>query len=125
MGAESSSSSLYWLSARKLLTAAVLETDRARVIVEARANIERVTAESYEAVANGDVDKDGKVLKVDGKKKKKELRAGKDGLLESRESADIGMLGDIVRGHNDVAVRYNENAAWLSVEVSRALFGCL
>jgi len=101
------SSALYWRSARNLLNDAVLETDRARELVEARCHIDRLYAESMEAVARGDVDEQNKPMTGDAKatKKKKKvnkereayiqgqnggmLQVNKDGLLESKVSPPL------------------------------------
>jgi hypothetical protein len=130
------SSNLYWSAARNLLNDAVLETDRAKEIVEARIHVDRLYAEQMEALHRGDVcDQNKPITAVDTKtraKKKKHhrhregnpvgsngglLKMGKDGLLESRVSSDVGILAGIINSHNDIAARYNENVAAMTNEI--------
>jgi len=133
------SNNLYWKSFRGLLNDAVLETDRALEIVEARAIIDRHYAESLEAIGMGNVDdknnpitslsssssraKQKKVKKVAGEDKEGAqrraslFRMNSEGLLESRAQSELGMLQQLIMTHGDCAARYNENVAIITNEI--------
>ncbi|GMH76836.1 hypothetical protein TrRE_jg11721, partial [Triparma retinervis] len=129
-------SNLYWRSFRTLLAESVLETDRAIEIVEARMLIDRAYAESLEAIGRGDLDSSNTpITSSNSKKLKKKVRGGEadaaataarrgslfrmnsEGLLESREQSELGILSSIIRAHGDQAARYNENVAAIQNEI--------
>ena len=132
-------SNLYWKSFRGLLNDAVLETDRALELVEARAIIDRHYAESLEAIGMGNVDEKNNPItsfsssSSKSKQKKKKVVAGEDkegaqrraslfrmnseGLLESRAQSELGMLQQLIMTHGDCAARYNENVAIITNEI--------
>ena len=132
-------SNLYWKSLRGLLNDAVLETDRALELVEARAIIDRHYAESLEAIGMGNVDEKNNPItsfsssSSKSKQKKKKVVAGEDkegaqrraslfrmnseGLLESRAQSELGMLQQLIMTHGDCAARYNENVAIITNEI--------
>ena len=127
-------SNLYWRSFRNLLTESVLETDRAKEIVEARLHIDRAYAESLEAIGRGDVDDSNFPITSSNAKKLKKKKRGdhevaavarrgslfrmnSEGLLESREQSELGILAPIIRAHGDQAARYNEFVAAIQNEI--------
>ncbi|GMH83717.1 hypothetical protein TL16_g09694, partial [Triparma laevis f. inornata] len=130
------SNNLYWKSFRGLLNDAVLETDRALEIVEARAIIDRHYAESLEAIGMGNVDEtNAPITSLSGNKGKQKqkkrqaadkeagaarrgsLRMNAEGLLESRAASELGMLQQLIMTHGDCAARYNENVAVITNEI--------
>ena len=132
---------MYWKSFRGLLNDAVLETDRALEIVEARAIIDRHYAESLEAIGMGNVDDTNHPItslssssSKSKQKKKKRIQADKEdsgfaarrgslfrmnseGLLESRAASELGMLQQLIMTHGDCAARYNENVTVITNEI--------